>query len=74
LVTKSGITKEQGVMQCLEILQADPNISNHLINALKNHKELITLLDQLKEFAPKILYLEKKKGKLALNDILKTLN
>jgi len=34
---------------------------------------LISLLDQLKEFAPKILYLEKKKGKLALNEILKTL-
>lgn len=49
------------------------NISDHLINALKSHKELITLLDQLKEFAPKILYLEKKKGKLALNEILTTL-
>ncbi|SDA97278.1 Transposase DDE domain-containing protein, partial [Algoriphagus alkaliphilus] len=36
------------------------NISDHLINALKSHKELIILLDQLKEFAPKILYLETK--------------
>ncbi|SDA85436.1 Transposase DDE domain-containing protein [Algoriphagus alkaliphilus] len=49
------------------------NISDHLINALKSHKELIILLDQLKEFTPKILYLERKKGKLALNEILTTL-
>lgn len=49
------------------------NISDYLIKALKNHKEWIVLLDQLKEFAPKILYLEKKKGKLSLNEILMTL-
>lgn len=49
------------------------NISDYLITALKSHKELITLLDQLKDFAPKILYLEKKKGKLSLNEILTTL-
>jgi hypothetical protein len=49
------------------------NISNHLISALKGGHEFISLLNQLKEFAPKILFLEKKKGKLSLNEILTSL-
>jgi hypothetical protein len=46
------------------------NIQNYLIKAVKKHKEFQFLIKRLIDYAPKAIYLEKKKGKLALEHII----
>jgi hypothetical protein len=43
------------------------NLSDRLLEAIKTPREIILLMDDLAELAPKILKLEKKKGKISLN-------
>jgi hypothetical protein len=49
------------------------NLSEQLIESLKTPIKIITLMDELVEIAPKLLYLEKKKGKDSLNQLIKHL-
>lgn len=46
------------------------NLSDQLIEAIKTPRKFIVLLDELVEIAPKILKLEKKKGKDSLNQLI----
>jgi hypothetical protein len=49
------------------------NIQNFLIKAVKNQNQLRLLIKKLIDYAPKAIYLEKKKGKLALEHIINLL-
>jgi len=48
--------------------------SEQLIEIIKNPKKIICWMEELMEIAPKILMLEKKKGKLSLNQSIRYLN
>lgn len=48
--------------------------SEQLIEIIKNPKKIIYWMKELMEIAPKILMLEKKKGKLSLNQSIRCLN
>ncbi|PTB94431.1 hypothetical protein C9994_12140 [Marivirga lumbricoides] len=49
------------------------NQSDQLLEATKSPGKIINLMDELIEIAPKILILEKKKGKLSLNHAITVL-
>jgi hypothetical protein len=49
------------------------NIQNCLIKAVKSLNEFRLLTKKLIEYAPKAIYLEKKNGKLALEQIINIL-
>lgn len=46
------------------------NIQNYLIKVVKRQKEFRLLIKRLIDYVPKAIYLEKKKGKLALEQII----
>jgi len=48
-------------------------LSEKLIESIKTPGKIIRLIDELVEIAPKLLYLEKKKGKGSLNQLIKHL-
>lgn len=49
------------------------NLSEQLIESIKTPDKIKILMDELVEIAPKLLYLEKKKGKDSLNQLIKYL-
>ncbi|MGB6036240.1 MAG: hypothetical protein WBG42_08225 [Cryomorphaceae bacterium] len=49
------------------------NQSEELLEATKSPRKIIDFMDELIEIAPKILILEKKKGKLSLNQAIMAL-
>lgn len=48
--------------------------TEQLIEVIKSPYKIIDLMEELREIAPRILMLEKKKGKPSLNQVIRTLN